>query len=98
MRARRDFDGIEYDLAVGEHHFLLVNDPTKLIGRLEIWFRYYFDEFLPRVDSVRAWQAPGGSKSAQFQEVAACPECRQLLVPRAGQVGKQVETTTDKSS
>jgi hypothetical protein len=87
MKARRDFDGIEYELIVGVHRFRLVTDPTALVGRLEHWFRYHFKEFLTQADGVRRWQAPEGSKSAQFQEPVACPECRRLLVPRAGQVG-----------
>ena len=86
-KGRRAFDGVEYELTVGAHHFRLVTDPTALVARLEHWFRYHFQEFLPQVDGVRAWQAPQGSKSAQFQEPVACPECRRLLLPRAGRLG-----------
>jgi hypothetical protein len=98
MRARHDFDGLEYELTVGEHHFHLISDPAGLVGRLEHWFHYYFGEFLPQVNGVRAWQAPEGSKSTQFQEITACPECRQLLVPRAGQVGKLIDAAAVQSS
>lgn len=98
MRSRRDFDGIEYELILGEHSFRLLSHPAALIARLQQWCRYFFDEFLPQADRVRAWQAPQGSKSAQFHEAVACPECRRLLLPRAGQVGKVVGQPTDKSS
>ena len=87
MKARRAFDGVEYELRVGVHHFRLVTDPTALVARLEHWFRYHFNEFIPQVDGVRAWRPPEGSKSSQFQEPVACPECRRLLLPRAGLVG-----------
>jgi hypothetical protein len=87
-RARRAFDGTEYELGVGMHYFRLITDPTPVVGRLRHWFDYLFGEFLPKADGVRAWQAPEGSKSAQIQEQVACPECRRLLLPRAGQVGR----------
>jgi hypothetical protein len=90
LKARRDFDGVEYQLTVGEHDFHLVSDPTPAIGRLEQWFAYYFGEFLPRLAEVPAWKAPEGTKAAVSQEVVACPECRRLLLPSAGQVGRQV--------
>ena len=88
IKARRDFDGSEYQLTIGEHCFHLVSDPAPVVGRLEHWFRYYFGEFIPRLAEVHAWKAPEGSKAAVSQEVVACPECRRLLLPSAGQVGR----------
>jgi hypothetical protein len=98
IRARRDFDGVEYELTIGEHEFRFLSEPAGLVVRLAHWFRYHFGEFLPQVEGVRAWQAPEGSKSTQFQEAVACPECRRLLVPRAGQVGTPIGTATVQSS
>ncbi|HLJ98157.1 MAG TPA: hypothetical protein VKU02_33665 [Gemmataceae bacterium] len=90
VKRRRDFEGIEYDVVVDEHRFRLVSDAEVLVGRLVRWFRYHFAEFLPQVPAVYAWKAPEGSKSAQLLEAIACPECRQLLLPRAGQLGTPV--------
>jgi hypothetical protein len=88
IKARRDFDGVEYELTLGDHCFHLVSDPAPVVARLEHWFRYYFGEFIPRLADVRTWKAPEGSKAAVSQEVVACPECRRLLLPYAGQVGR----------
>jgi hypothetical protein len=90
VKARRDFDGVEYELQIGSHRFRLVNDPAPLVNRLERWCRFYFGQFLPQVAGVHAWQAPEGSKAVQFHETIACPECRQLLLPRAGDVGRPI--------
>jgi uncharacterized C2H2 Zn-finger protein len=91
VKTRRDFDGVEYELRIDTHQFRLLSNPTPLASRLERWFRFYFGPFLPRVAEVHTWQAPEGSKAAQFHETIACPECRQLLLPRAGDVGRLIE-------
>jgi hypothetical protein len=70
-----------------------VSDPAAWIGRLKRWFGYLFSEFLPQVADVHTWQAPEGSKFAQFQEAVACPKCRRPLLPRAGEVGRVVDRT-----
>jgi hypothetical protein len=98
VKARRDFDGVEYELQIGTHRFRLVSDPAPLVGRLERWFGYHFGEFLPQVAEVHTWQAPEGSKAAQLQEAVACPECRRLLLPRAGEVGREMMRQGDKET
>jgi hypothetical protein len=87
IKAKRDFDGHEYQLTLGEHRFHLVSDPAPVVARLEQWLRFYFGAFVPRLAEVHTWKAPEGSKAAASQEVVACPECRRLLLPSAGQVG-----------
>jgi hypothetical protein len=98
LKSRRDFDGIEYELLIGAYRFRLVNDPAALVGRLDRWFRFLFGEFFPQVAAVHAWQAPQGSKSSQFHEVVACPECRRSLLPRAGDVGKLLDRNETTAS
>jgi hypothetical protein len=90
INVRRDFDGVEYLLTLGEHSFRLVNDPAPVVVRLEHWFSFYFGEFIPRLPEVHTWKAPAGSKAAALQEVVACPECRRMLLPIAGQVGRSM--------
>jgi hypothetical protein len=98
IKRRRDFETVEYEVIVGDHHFRLVTDPEELVGRLVRWLRYYFSEFLPQVSAVHTWIAPEGSTSAHFREAVACPECRHLLVPRVGQVGRLFQTGSNASS
>lgn len=92
VKARRDFDGVEYQLTLGEHHFRLISDPAPVIDRLEQWFSFYFGEFVPRLADVHTWKPPEGSKAVISQELVACPECRRLLLPGAGQVGRPAPT------
>lgn len=98
IKKRRDFDGVEYELMIGEHRFRLVTNPEALAGRLVRWFRYVFGEFLPQVAAVHTWKAPEGSKSAKYQEAIACPECRRLLLALTGQVGRVVDGTAGTAS
>jgi hypothetical protein len=90
-KARRDFDGVDYHVIVGEHHFTFADDPTPRIKVLERWLRYFFDEFRPQVAQVLAWPTPVGTRPLRFQEAVQCPECRHALVPVSGGVGLSLE-------
>jgi uncharacterized C2H2 Zn-finger protein len=86
MRARKDFGHTEYEIAVGTQRFPVLDDQSQLVGRLERWFHYYFEEFAPQVDAVYSWHAPE-KRPVQFQEAVECPECGQPLVAVRGDVG-----------
>src|SRR5262249_25348939 len=92
IKVRRDFDGVEYELLLGEHRFPFINDPGPLAARLQRWFRYHFEEFLPLVADVNSWQTPPGTTPTRVPEAVACLECRRLLVTRVGEVGFEVES------
>ncbi len=96
VKARQDIEAVEYEVIVAEHRFQLPSDPTPLVKRLEHWFRYHFHEFLPQVSGVYAWHAPQGSQRLHFQEAILCPECRQLLLARIGEVGRMIDKTRSR--
>ncbi len=87
VQAARERGGNTWVLRVGDQSFSFAEDPTPILERLEAWFRYLFNQFLPAVASVYSWQTPGAVKAAVVEEQAPCPECRGLLLPRAGAVG-----------
>jgi hypothetical protein len=92
VKAVRDFNRVDYDVVVGEHRFRLPREPQGLLHRLERWFRYHFQEFLPQVQAVYSWKAPAGTASLHLQEAILCPDCHQLLLPRPGEIGATVDT------
>jgi hypothetical protein len=91
VRGRRTFEGVEYELVVGEMRIRYVTDPSPLVHRLERWFRYHFADFLPQVAAVYNWEAPGQAQRVQLEETVRCPECRRLVVPRVGALGGTLE-------
>jgi hypothetical protein len=91
IKVRRDFDGVEYELLLGDHRLPFVHDPGPVTVRLQRWFRYQFEEFLPQVADVDAWQTPPGSKPLSSPDAVACPECGRLLITRRGEVGLTAE-------
>src|SRR5262249_9125732 len=91
VRGRRNFEGVEYELVVGELRLRYVTDPSPLVHRLERWFRYHFADFLPQVAAVYNWVAPGQAPQVQLEEAVRCTECRRLVVPRVGALGGKLE-------
>lgn len=80
----------EFHLLVGDQRFAFWNDPTPVRVRLAGWFRFWFDEFLPRVPEVFDWQPPGPPRILDAQEALACPQCSALMWARVGDVGRAV--------
>jgi hypothetical protein len=91
VRGRRGFEGVDFELVVGDLRLRYTTDPAPLVHRLERWFRYHFGDFLPRVSAVYGWEAPGPKPPLLLRETIRCPECRRLLVPRSGHVGGSLE-------
>jgi hypothetical protein len=90
IKARKDFDRVDYEVVVGEHRFHLPREPEGLGPRLERWFRYTFHDFLPQVQAVHSWKPPADAPPLLLEEAVLCPDCRQLVVPRLGEVGEKV--------
>jgi hypothetical protein len=84
---RRFAHGGGYVLIVGDHDFRLPEDPGNLAVRLERWFRYFFHDFLPQVSAVYKWRSPVVARTLRAQNAVPCPECRQAVLTRTGDVG-----------
>lgn len=75
-----------YELVVGPHALSFRGDPDALARRLERWCGYFFRDFLPQAVGA----APKRSSAAarlRLRELVGCPACRQLFLPRRGEVG-----------
>src|SRR5262249_41470698 len=84
-----------YDLIVDERRFAFAANPADVGRRLERVFRYYDQEFRPRVAAVHRWRSPAVSKTLRVQNAVACPECRHLVVARVGEVGIPMDVAAD---
>jgi hypothetical protein len=91
VKARRNFEGVDFELVLGDLRLRFATDPTPLVKRLEYWFRYHFGDFLPQVDTVYDWQAPGQARKMRLREAVRCPECRRQVLARVGAVGRAVD-------
>lgn len=80
----------DYNLVVDGARLPFWNDPRAIRVRLAGWFRFWFDEFLPRLPEVFDWRPPGPPRLLDAQEAIACPECAALLWVRVGSVGQVV--------
>src|SRR5262249_37925921 len=85
-RARRNFEGIEYELVVGDIRLRFASDPTPLVDRLERWFLWHFNDFLPQTAGVFGWKAPAQAHRMRLREAVHCPECGRPLLARLRQV------------
>jgi hypothetical protein len=83
--------GMMYEMNVNRLRFRSPVDLEPLVRRLERWFRFVFQEFLPRVDETRHWKSPGQEKRWRAWGAIPCSECRRSLLPRVGEVGVGVE-------
>lgn len=91
VRARPQSDPEGYEVVLDGQVFRFRSDPDAVIGRLERWFRFTFHEFLPQVEAVHGWRAPGVEASLRARETVPCPECQRPVIPRAGKVGLLLE-------
>jgi hypothetical protein len=83
--------GVTYDLEVAGEVFEFAEDPEDLALRLRRWFRFLFDEFLPKVAEVYRWQSPSVAATLRARESVACPECRHAVLTRPGKIGRSLE-------
>ena len=77
-----------YEMRCGSETFRFSADPTFVAERLERWFRFLFNDFLPRVGEVINWKSPDLGAKLRARGAMPCPECRRPLLPRAGTVAR----------
>jgi hypothetical protein len=73
-----------HELRVGEETFYFSSDPSDAMGRLDRWFRYLFNDFLPQVPAVMGWQSPDVGARLRARGALPCPECGRPVLPRVG--------------
>ena len=93
--ARKLFGG---ELALGKHRFRGPGEIDALARRMERWFRFTFNDFLPRTAGVRTWQSPERAAILRAWGAAPCLECGRFLLPRVGAVGVALDETTPTGS
>jgi hypothetical protein len=80
-----------YDLSVGPYRFWFREDPDELARRLERWCQWYFRELLPQLPDSKGRTSPVAGRLFE-REAVACPECRKVFLPCAGDLGVVVES------
>jgi hypothetical protein len=87
MEVKPAATGEGFDLVVGKHVLRFPTDPERLARRLERWCHYFFNEFVPQSLTVATDKPSTAGDKFRAREAKACPECRQSLLPRRGDVG-----------
>lgn len=77
-----------YELKIGRYRFHFSTDPNNVAIRLERWFRYLFQDFLPQTESVLKWKSPDRAALLRSRGALPCPECHKPMLPRVGRVGQ----------
>ncbi len=80
-----------FDLILGEHRFRSSDDLDGLARRMERWFRYWFNEFMPMTKNVINWKAPDRAARMRTWGATPCPECGKPVLARVGAVGLRVD-------
>jgi hypothetical protein len=80
-----------FELVLGGERFRFRKDPDAVANRLERWFRFYFNDFLPQVPAVHGWRSPSVAATLRLRETVPCPECRRAVLTRVGQVGLSLD-------
>ena len=83
-----------YDLILGDQRFRGVADLDDLARRMERWFRYWFNDFLPTAKNVLNWKPPDRAALMRAWGATPCPECGKYLLPKVGEVGVALDETT----
>jgi len=84
---RSVFSADGYHLVIGPHKFGFADDPGDLAARLEKWFRFFFQEFRPRLEAVYRGRSEAAARRLLVRNGIACPECRRRVLPVPGEVG-----------
>jgi hypothetical protein len=81
---RTSFGG---QLTLGKRRFRGAGEIDALARRMERWFRFAFNDFLPGTASVAAWRSPERGAILRAWGAAPCPECGHYMLPRVGAIG-----------
>jgi hypothetical protein len=82
-----------YELALGQASFTFRRNPEELARRLERWFRFTFNEFMPQLTAVYEWRSPSVAATLRARESVPCPDCHEPIITRLGKVGIAFEET-----
>jgi hypothetical protein len=85
-----------YQLVLDGHTFDFAIDPEPIANKLERWSRFLTAELTPLLADVDQWQSPNVTANLRAHDMVRCPECRQTLMSRAGEVGMPVEKLKGK--
>ncbi len=75
------------DVSFGDVRFQARGRLDALGPRMERWFRFAFDDFLPRLAAVQRWKPPEREALLRAWGTVPCPECRRPLLARVGEIG-----------
>jgi hypothetical protein len=79
------------DITFGGVRFQARGRLEALAPRMDHWFRFAFEDFLPRLRAVRAWKPPEHEALLRAWGAVPCPECRRPLLARVGDIGVSAE-------
>jgi hypothetical protein len=85
-----------YRLVLDGHSYEFAIDPEPIAGKLERWSRFLWAELTPQLADVHQWQSPSVTANLRAHDMVRCPECRQTLMARAGEVGMPMEKSKGK--
>src|SRR5262249_3369787 len=71
-----------YELRVEGEKFHFSFDPTQVASRLERWFRFLFNDFLPLAPSVLERDSPDVGARLRARGASPCPECGRSILLR----------------
>lgn len=91
IQARRSGDDSGYHLLVDSQRFFFTYNPEDLAEKLERWCRWYFGDFLTQVEHASKLRQGDVIRRLLTRNGVACPDCRQRLIPRLGDVGVTLE-------
>jgi hypothetical protein len=78
---------VGYELILGRFRFRSPNDLEPLALRMERWFRYAFNDFLPAMAAALNWKSPDRAAILRAWGAVPCPECRREVLARVGEIG-----------
>jgi hypothetical protein len=80
-----------YEMILGPGRFRSPGEMEPVARRMERWFRYAFEEFLPMIPRMATLRSQDRTAILRSWGAVPCPECRRDLVARVGQMGIALE-------
>jgi hypothetical protein len=80
----------QWEMRVGSETFRFSADPSYVADRLERFFRFFFNDFLPQTGQVMSWRSPDVGAKLRARGAKPCPDCRRPLLPRVGSVAHTI--------
>jgi hypothetical protein len=82
--------GGHYEMRAGSETFRFSAEASFVAERLERWFRFLLNDFLPQVGQVINWKSPDVGAKLRARGAMPCPECKRPLLPRVGAVARSI--------